>query len=349
MAKELFLYDAIWNDTAQELIEQMQLIPDADDVTVRTNCPGGSVFAGWGVIAEMQKRAGKTTIAIDGNASSMAFMFAVFAGEVTVLDTTKCLVHRAAMWSTTEEDLKMLEEINAKLKSAIESKVDVKEFNKVSKYTLDLIFDPDARNEIWLSAQDLVQIGLVKKENVLVLTPEIAANLSSNSDIFLGNVEKPSKKPTNIVDPIKPIIDTPTQTTEENIKLNTNSNNTDIMADKAQLQEASQAGAKQETERAQAWAAWKEVDPTAVFAGIESGEEISAADTQKFMLALGKKAGVEALKNDSPVDVTTTDATATTTDAPVAPIVVAPENKVLTEDEQYEADVEALLKNEEEA
>ena len=53
MAKELYLYNPIYSFVAEEVIKELNASMD-DNVTLRLNTPGGSVFAGWGIIAKMK-------------------------------------------------------------------------------------------------------------------------------------------------------------------------------------------------------------------------------------------------------------------------------------------------------
>ena len=113
--KELFLYSGFYDETISLLLTQMQEAGDSTDITIRVNSRGGSVFAAWGLFAEIQKREGQTILQIDGNASSIAFIMMLYCPTVKILDTTKSLIHRAEMYSDDEEDLKMLKEQNDKM------------------------------------------------------------------------------------------------------------------------------------------------------------------------------------------------------------------------------------------
>ena len=47
MPKELLIYSPLWDFTAERAVEQLNEIPENEDLTVRINTPGGEVAAGW--------------------------------------------------------------------------------------------------------------------------------------------------------------------------------------------------------------------------------------------------------------------------------------------------------------
>lgn len=278
--KEVFLYSGFYDWTIETLIVAMQEMHKEDDLTIRMNSGGGCAFAGQGLWAEMQKRRDngkKTTLSVDGNASSMGFYSMLFADKVTILDTTKCLIHRADMYVESEEDQKMLNEINDKFKNSLLTRVTSERFQQITGYTIEQLFAKDTRLELWLSSQDLVDLNIVKKEDVLVLSPvQIAAN---NKKVLALMSDYKEKEP------------------KINI-LNLNNNNMteqEIHASNAKAVEA-------EKSRVAGWMVWANVDLTKVAAGIESGKEISAKDTQEFILASTNKLALDNIaKTSNPV------------------------------------------------
>ena len=282
---EIFLYDGIYDWTIQPVLERLAQIGAGKDSRIRVNSGGGSVFAAQGLIADMQKREGKTVIAIDGNGSSMAFFLAVYASDVEILSTTKALVHRADVYDPTEADRKLLQDINNTFKSAVLAKIDPIAFTKSTGKTIDQIFDPNSREEVWLNAADMVSIGLVKQENVFELTPALAAELSNKVKISLGAYHDPQSISNQL-------------NSKEMAEVQGEFNVAAIEAN------AQKYGADRESARVAAWMVWAEVDLKKVKAGIESGKEISAKETQEFMLAMSNKTQLEAIQKETPAAVT---------------------------------------------
>jgi ATP-dependent protease ClpP protease subunit len=275
--KEIFLYSGIYDWTIEYLVAQLK--EQDEPVKVRLNSGGGDVFAAQGFLADIRKR-DKDTLAVDGNASSMAFFAMFYFKHVEILSTTNCLVHRANMYGATPEDLKMVREVNANYRKMMEAKLDIKKFEKVTGKTLDQIFNEETREEVWLNAQDLVEIGLVKQENVFELTPALAAKQQIKIEL------EAYKEPVN----------------------NNNNNNQilEAMADEKKELTAEErrsivaSGVASEKARVEAWMVWFETDPAKVKAGIESGKEISPKDTQEFVLAMSNGKALEAIKEKSP-------------------------------------------------
>ena len=279
------MYDGIYDWTIQAVLEKLKEIGSKKAVKIRTNSGGGSVFSAQGLIADMQKREGETILAIDGNASSMAFFMAVYASNVEILSTTKALVHRADMYDPDENDRKMLNDINSTFKSAMLTKIDPIAFTKATGKTIDQIFDPNSREEVWLNAADMVSIGLVKQENVFELTPALAAELSDKVKISLGAYHDPQSSSNQL---------NSKGMAEDQREVN-------VAAIEANAQKY---GADRESARVAAWMVWAEVDLKKVKAGIESGKEISAKETQEFMLAMSNKSQLEAIQKETPAAVT---------------------------------------------
>src|SRR5690554_1590287 len=181
MESKIFLYSGIYNWTVQDTLQRMEEIGADKDIVFRLNSGGGDVFAAQGWLKDLKQRTGKNIASIEGNASSMAFMLSLHMDKVTALETSTALIHRAFMYVENEEDRKLLNEINENMKLAIRAKLNVEALEARLGMSLDDFYDAgddnQIRHEAWLSAKDLVAIGLVKEEDVLKITPEIAAAL----------------------------------------------------------------------------------------------------------------------------------------------------------------------------
>lgn len=280
--REIFLYSGIYDWTIELLITQLKA--EESPVKVRMNSGGGDVFAAQGFLADIKKR-NKDVLAVDGNASSMAFFAMMYFKDVEILSTTKALVHRACMYGASEEDAKMVKEVNDEYRAAMESRIDVYKFTMITGMTLDQLFNESERDEVWLNAQDLVDIGLVKAENVFELTPALAAKQTVKAEF--GAYKEPEKKLTS--NNQKP------NTMPENVR--------ELTAEERQIIVAS--GVSAEKARVEAWMVWIDTDAAKVKAGIESGLAISPKDTQEFMLAMANGKSLEAIASTSAAPVNT--------------------------------------------
>jgi len=296
---EILLYSGVYDWTVSSLIEKMREFPDDSDITYRTNSGGGDVFAAQGWLSDMNKRKGKNIQAIEGNASSMVFFSALYMDSVTALETSKALVHRANMYIRNEEDRKMLSDTNETFKKMMRSKLNIAAFEERAKMTLDDFFNPgpngDIRHEIWLSAEDMVSIGLVKQENVLKLTPELAASLPKEVFASFDNYREPIVEATITTIPKENLI------------------NTNIKMEKPEIDAAISAALNAEKARVDAWMVYADVDMVKVKAGIESGKDITAKEMGEFVLAVANKSNLDAIAQNSPgaVDAATELATKT--------------------------------------
>lgn len=179
---EILFYSAIFDFTAAEFINKLGEIPKDQDVTVRLNSPGGSVFAGWGIIAALQERTGRNILKVDGNASSMAFFMVPFFDEVQALDVTNFMIHRADAYIENEDDQKWLDEINKTLRSKLEKRIDPDSFAEVTGVTFDEIYKGETRREIWITAKQAKKLGLVDK--VVRLEPREIEAINKNLVAF---------------------------------------------------------------------------------------------------------------------------------------------------------------------
>ena len=136
MAKEVLIYGGINSSSASDFIKEIDSAGD-EDLTIRINTPGGNPEAGFGMIAKLQEREGKTNIKIDGSAYSMGLFMAAYADNVEALDTSEFLFHRAAypQWYEqeymTEAESENLVRINSSLEKAFRNSIDVKAFEEM--------------------------------------------------------------------------------------------------------------------------------------------------------------------------------------------------------------------------
>ncbi len=281
MAKELYLYSGIYSFTALDLVKGLNDAGD-EDVTLRINSPGGDVMAGWGIIAKMQERKGKTNVKVDGAAMSMGVMPVVFADYVECLDVSTFMIHRAAMYGTLDEDQQnFLNKVNKDLRSKLESKIDTDELLEMKGVSIANLFEDEKRIDLFLSAKEAKKLGLVDRINKL--TPQIEAEISAFSNRF------------NIAATAAPTITKQTTMTKAELKAAHPGVYAEIFG------EGEIAGSTKMKEIAEAWAHFASVDAKAASEGIKSG----VAMTQLQMIELTQKqfapAALAKLEADSEV------------------------------------------------
>lgn len=170
--KQILLYQPIMSFIAEEFITAIN--EAEDDIQIRVNSPGGSVFAGWGMAAALQESDKNITVKVDGYAASMAFYLLLFADNVEALDVSKFMIHRAVGNVESEDDRKLLDSVNATLKAKMLEKINAEAFESVSGVSIDAMFDAEERKDVWITAKQAKEIGLISKINRLTPTEQQA-------------------------------------------------------------------------------------------------------------------------------------------------------------------------------
>ena len=181
---EVLLYEPITNLSAKAFVNELEAVKGEDLVT-RISSSGGSVQFGWPMIAKFIEHEGKKLVKVDGRADSMAAFFLAYADDVEALDVSSFVLHRAAYPEKiesnkdfmTEARWKDLEKTNNNLRAALESKIDVEAFERVTGSSLDDMFSLDSRIDVPLTAYDAREIRLINR--VVNLTPERKAAMTS--------------------------------------------------------------------------------------------------------------------------------------------------------------------------
>ena len=330
MTKEILLYSAIYDFTAETFIEKLDAAKDSD-ITLRINTPGGDVQAGFGMIAKFAEHKGVKTIKVDGKANSMGAFFLAYADKVEVLDVSEIVLHRAAYpsWVEAREDFKdspafdAVVKINNDLRKGLEAKIDVDAIEKATKTSMDEMFSMESRIDVSLTPVQAKKIGLVSKINKL--TSEMSAEIRGNSFAIAAEFGVDVKELQEIkADKVLPVIED---------KPNNNNNMTieDLKANHSGVYNqifalGSAAGIAAEIDRVAAWLTFVDVDADAVSKGIKEGNNLSQAATAELSR---KQFSNEVLA---------------TTEADSAP-VVEPEKVVVTEGKTSagETELDALI------
>jgi ATP-dependent protease ClpP protease subunit len=279
MAKEILIYNPVFSFTAEAFIQQMEEFK-AEEITIRVNSPGGSVYKGWGMIAKALEHEEKIKVKVDGNASSMMAIFLLYVKEVEALDVSSFTLHRASTFAPTPEDQIELDKINADIRKAFEKRLNIEKFEKIAGVSLDDFFNSDQVIDVTINAKQAKEIGLIKTIKKLeaqefeALHDKFAAFSSYENNIL--NV-KPKTKNMNL----------------EEFKANHPALFAEVVA----------IGKDEEADRVASLTAFMEIDPIAVKQKIESGEGLN----QKFiadMTIKGMKKGIVAeIEEETPEEI----------------------------------------------
>jgi ATP-dependent protease ClpP protease subunit len=261
MAKELYLYSGIYDFVAENLIQQMNEA-DGEDIVIRVNSPGGNVFAGWGIIAKMAEHTAKVNLKVDGAAMSMAAVLPLYATSTEALDVSTFMLHRADMYVDSPEDQAFLDKVNKDLRSKMQAKINDEALIKLKGVGIKNLFEDEKRIDLFLTAKEAKQIGLITKINKI--DPKEA---SAFNDRFMRIAAEQQEPPKIIIQK-----QTKKAMTRDEIKAQHPDIYAQIVAE----------GVAKERDRVGAWATFVSIDPEAVAKGIKEGGDISQTAMAEF-------------------------------------------------------------------
>jgi ATP-dependent protease ClpP protease subunit len=283
-------------------------------VTVRLNSPGGSTFAGWSVIAQIIEHKGKKTLKIDGFAASFAPIFAAFFDHVSCLNVTEFIFHRAESFTSNQEEIDFLARINKNILAALKKKINEEKFFEITGKTLEDIFEAQEQFEVFITAEDALEIGLVDEViDVLdeIKPTEVEASQKNVIAFHKNIIDLQSKQGTKIFKPSasesikeqKNNIMAKEITTIEQVKTELPNVYTAIIA------EGITEGIAEEKDRITAWVEFIDVAPKEVRAGINGTKAPGAAEAMKFLKISaaggGSKKTIEENEEDNQEDLKT--------------------------------------------
>lgn len=316
MTNEILIYGDINKWSASEFITSVNKIEG--DLVVRIDTNGGDPQSTFGMVAKFNEYEGPKKVKIDGRAYSSGFFFVAMVDEVEALDVSELMVHRASYsdWFENSEyftdELKAnLDRINKNLRKKFEAKIDIEKFEKIAGHTLDEIFSLDSRIDVFLTAKQAKQIGLISK--VKKLDSNIKAQIEDFAKISASYNPVVAKK------------DKPKQKIEKMTIEKLTAEYPDIVA-----KIVADALAKRNDEIG-AWLVFSEVDAKAVTDGIKSQKSISQTELTELTVKKISAKTLEAISGEN----------ATETKQKVIPVAGA---EKLTEVESIEAKMLASLK-----
>lgn len=287
MPKEIYLYSAIYDFIAQDIISSIEE-NIGGDITLRANTPGGSVFSAYGIYQKIKEH-GNVNLKVDGAAMSCGALLPLYAKYTECLDVSRFLFHRADMYVANENDQTFLDNINKDLKAQIKKKIDADTFKEVTGYTIEELFNPEKRIDITLTGAEAKKIGLVDK--VVKLTPEMEHELTA-----FHNRYKVAANATTL----------PQTHKKSNNKMDINQLKTDhpaVFAEAVALGE--KQGIEKEKIRVKAFMAFASIDAEGVNKAIMDGTEFTVAHVADFGAKAATKSTPAAVVTEAPAAVVT--------------------------------------------
>lgn len=94
---DISTYESFWDDSAitpQKFNDELKALgDDVDEITVRINSNGGSVFAGVAIHSMLKRHKAKITVYIDGIAASIASVIAMAGDEIIMPNGSMLMIH----------------------------------------------------------------------------------------------------------------------------------------------------------------------------------------------------------------------------------------------------------------
>ena len=304
---EILLYGSIDGESSSDFIEDFtEKTANNEDVLVRVNTSGGNPEYTMGMVAKFSEYKGKKKVQVDGKAYSGGMFFCCYADDVEALDVSQFLLHRAAYPSYYENDSSFFTEpikenlisINKDLRKAFEAKVDVALFEKIKKCKLDEVFSLDDRIDVFFTAQEALQVGLISKINKITPTKKAEIDFYINSKMVQIAAEYKGA-----------------ETQLENFKTNKMTLD-ELKAKHPELYaEAIDKGVKKgiakEKDRVKSCLVFAEIDLVGVKAAIESGDPLTATAMAEFMLKMASKETLKEIESEAAKEVETKEVSTT--------------------------------------
>lgn len=163
MAEPILLFAPIFEEQATDILKET-LDSDEKVIDLWVNSPGGSISAGYSIIAGIQEQGKEYNMTVLGDAASFAFFMLLFSKYNKAFDTSHFMFHRAgSFWEDymTDDEKKVIEDRNKIIRKKLESRVDEDKFEEVTGKTFDDIFSMEGRLDVELSAKQAKEIGLI--------------------------------------------------------------------------------------------------------------------------------------------------------------------------------------------
>ena len=271
------------------------------DVNILANSMGGDADAGFGLIKSIRDYPFNKKLSVHGSAYSMMAFAALFVNEVEALEQSIFLFHRAAAFFLFEEEpgiRELLTKRNATLRKAMEEKLDIEAFERISGVTLDELFSMEDRIDVTLTAEEAREIGLVTEIIPLsaVEPEEINTRMMAAS---AGVGVQPIKINDNVMtlDELKEKHPELYAQVKDAGKQEALKNQPPVQVPDTSAQTDIEKAVQAERTRVSAWQAFQEVDAKKVSEGIASGKEITMAEISEFTLQAAKNNFGQALQN----------------------------------------------------
>ena len=281
---------------ASFMIRMQQAKREKLDVRIECNSLGGDPDAGFGLVKTIRDYPYKNSMMVYGAAYSFMAYALLYSDDVSCLEQSTFLFHRAASFMIEDEQIpamrRLLVEKNNSLRKAMEEKLDVAAFERISGVTLDQLFSMDDRIDVVFNAEEALEIGLVKK-----VVPLSANEARDINQMMLAASHGHGIQKLQVSNEMKNLSELKEKDPEGYKKLMAEAV---LEAKKGQEKEqekkpnpatfvtveslTAEQAVDAERERVKEWNVFAEIDPKKVKEGIESGKKITDSERSEFLL-----------------------------------------------------------------
>lgn len=184
---EILIYDVIgkyfdWASGKEAGISAAQLVQDlatlkGRDLTVRINSAGGIVHEGVAIYNALKRHDAPVSVAVDGNASSIASLIAMAGTEIAMAENATMMIHSAWVYAAgNARDLRQLADVLDRLDEALQvtyARRTGQPDEQVKSWMLA---------ETWMTAKEALDRGFATK--IVDGTKEIAASAKLDPSMF---------------------------------------------------------------------------------------------------------------------------------------------------------------------
>lgn len=186
----IFIYDTIGDEgvTSMEVINRIQSV-ESDEIHVRINSPGGSVFEGFAILQALLNSGKKVITHIDGVAASMASIIALAGDEVEIADFAMLMIHNSHIPGLEEDEIEdesvktLIRSVNKSLEKIYSKRTSLSK-DKIKQYL---------ETDTWITAEQALEEGFVTKINE-TQERKVSAKGKSVDELFKHFTKKISAK-----------------------------------------------------------------------------------------------------------------------------------------------------------
>ena len=161
---EILIYDDIgpeeWGGVSAKMVKaQLDAMPEADEIVVRINSPGGDVFDGFAIYNLLKQHPAKVTVKVDGMAASAASVVAMAGDVIEMASNARMMIHNP--WTMAIGDSANMRK-TADLLDQIKESIVATYQGRVKMEAADIAEAMDA--EWWFGAKAAIEHGFADAE-----------------------------------------------------------------------------------------------------------------------------------------------------------------------------------------